>query len=73
MNLTTSAIGLAMICYGLYSAYARVVRPGSCWKLQPMIQIWGPRWGYWIHVGGYTVLPLVLGVYCAYFGLRGQA
>ncbi|MGE0816807.1 MAG: hypothetical protein AB7O28_20295 [Vicinamibacterales bacterium] len=71
MNLTTVAIGLAAIGYGLYTAWARRARPVQLKKLDAMKHTWGEAGGHVVHVIGYTVVPIVVGVALVLSGLRG--
>ena len=71
MNWTTMAIGLAMIAFGIVTAVLREVRPQVFWKLEPMKKFWGPRAGYWIHVLGYSIVPIVAGLMVVFSGARG--
>ena len=73
MNPVTVAIGVAAIAYGLYTAWARRTKPEQFAKLEPMKKFWGERGGLIVHVVGYTVVPIVIGVVLIMGGLRGVA
>ena len=71
MNWTTIGIGLAATLYGVYTLYARRSSPGSFKKLAVMKEFWGERRGYWIHVLGYSVVPILGGLTVVYAGFMG--
>ena len=71
MNLTTVVIGIAAIAYGLYTAWARRARPDQFRKLEAMKKTWGESAGQVVHVIGYTIVPIVVGVVLVLSGLRG--
>jgi hypothetical protein len=73
MNLTTIALGVASVVYGLYTAWARWKTPEKFKKLEPMKKFWGERGGLAIHVFGYTIVPIVLGVGLIVNGVRGAS
>ena len=73
MNVTTLCFGLAMIAYGATTIVLRVVRPRLFWKLEPMKKFWGPRLGLWIHVVGYSLLPIVAGLLFTIRGIQGAS
>lgn len=55
-------LGIAAVGYGLYTAYARVKTPGQFAKLEAMKKQWGDQAGTIVHVVGYTIVPIVVGV-----------
>ena len=55
-------IGLAAIAYGLYTAYVRATSPGKFEKLDSMKKQWGQGVGTAVHVVGYTVVPILVGL-----------
>ena len=71
MDWTSIVIGIAAILFGLYTAYARHSNPGAFRKLEPMKKFWGKKAGYWIHVFGYTVLPILIGLATVWSGGMG--
>jgi hypothetical protein len=71
MNLTTVLVGAALIAYGGYTFWARRARPATFRKLEPMKALWGEKPGQWIHVIGYSVLPVVLGLLLLRHGWLG--
>ena len=71
MDWTSIAIGAAATLFGAYTAYARRVTPGAFRKLEPMKKLWGEKAGYWIHVFGYTVLPIIFGLVTIFSGAMG--
>ncbi len=56
------AIGAAAIAYGAFTFWARAKKPQSMRKLEPMKKMWGARAGYTMHVVGYSVLPIGVGI-----------
>ena len=55
-------LGLAAIAYGLYTAYVRATTPEKFAKLDAMRKQWGERVGTAVHIVGYTVVPILIGV-----------
>ena len=73
MNILTVLVGFTAILYGLYSAWARKARPHQFRKLEPMQKVFGERGGLLLHVFGYTVVPIAVGVVLIFSGLAGHA
>jgi hypothetical protein len=73
MNWTTIGLGLAMVAFGLTTSILRVTSPHLFAKLEPMKERWGPRAGLWIHVLGYSVVPVVGGALIALGGVAGMS
>ena len=73
MNLTTTGIGLAMIAYGLLTTGIRLWRPSAFSKLAAMQTRWGDKAGFWVHVFGYSVSPIIVGTVIAVEGWLGAA
>jgi dolichol kinase len=71
MNWTTIGIGMAAMAYGVATIVLRQTRPHLFRKLQPMKQFWGEKAGFWIHVVGYSVFPILIGVFLVSTGIRG--
>jgi hypothetical protein len=71
MNPVTVLVGIAAIGYGLYTAWARRTRPERFRKLDPMKKFWGARGGQVVHIVGYTVMPIVVGIIFILIGLQG--
>jgi hypothetical protein len=71
MNFTTILVGVACVAYGLYTAWARQKTPEKFRKLEAMKKFWGARIGLVVHVVGYTVVPIILGVGLIVTGVRG--
>ena len=55
-------LGVAAILFGLYTAYVRATTPEKLGKLDAMKKQWGERGGTAVHIIGYTVVPIVVGV-----------
>ena len=64
-------IGVLAILYGLYSFYQRKTAPESIKKLQIMIERNGEKMGHYIHLFGYTILPIVAGLLLLFADFRG--
>lgn len=62
-----------MVAYGLLTTLLRILRPGVFSKLGPMKDRWGDRAGFWMHVFGYSVVPIVVGAVIAIRGWGGAA
>ena len=73
MNWMTIALGLAMIAFGIVSSILRMTHPHLFRKLEPMKQRWGEQAGFWLHVFGYSIVPIVGGVMFVISGMRGGA
>ncbi len=71
MNLVTVLVGAVAIAYGAYTAWARRTKPEQFKKLEPMKQFWGEKAGLAIHIVGYTVVPIVVGIVLVLRGLQG--
>jgi hypothetical protein len=71
VNIVTCLIGIMGIGYGIYTFIMRKKSPGSFWKLEPMKKFWGEKLGYGIHVVGYTVVPILVGLIVLIKGLMG--
>ena len=59
-------VGIIALAFGVFTLIARIVRPEMFWKLGPMQKFYGNRAGYWVHVVGYTVMPLLIGGWLIY-------
>jgi len=55
-------LGIAAIGYGLYTAYVRATTPEKLGKLEAMRKQWGDSTGNAVHIIGYTVVPIVVGL-----------
>jgi hypothetical protein len=71
MNQVTLAIGVFAIGFGAYTAWARVKRPETLKKLEPMKNHWGEKAGVAIHFVAYTVVPVFFGIVTVINGLNG--
>ena len=63
-------LGVAAILYGLYTAFARSRTPEKFAKLEAMKEQLGERGGTALHIIGYTVLPIVVGLVLVIAALR---
>ena len=70
---TTIGIGIAMVVYGLLTTFVRVWRPSAFSKLAAMQRRWGHKAGFWLHVFGYSVSPIIAGTTIAVAGWLGIA
>jgi hypothetical protein len=73
MNWLTIALGVLMIAFGIATSIVRRTRPQLFAKLEPMKQRWGERAGFWLHVLGYSVVPIISGLSFAIAGAYGVA
>jgi hypothetical protein len=71
MNPVTVVLGVAAVAYGGYTAWARQAKPEQFQKLDAMKEQWGDTGGYAVHVIGYTVVPILVGVGLVVSGLNG--
>jgi hypothetical protein len=62
---------VAAVLYGAYTAWARHANPQQFWKIDPMKRAYGPRAGVIIHVIGYTIVPIIVGIVLIIRGLQG--
>jgi hypothetical protein len=65
-------LGVAAIVYGLYTAYVRATTPEKLAKLEAMRRQWGEHAGTAVHVVGYTVVPILIGVALVASALLGR-
>ena len=72
MNVTSLAIGVAALGYGLYSIWLRRTRPEQFGKIDAMKKLWGERTGVAVHIIGYTILPIAFGLVMILDALRGK-
>jgi hypothetical protein len=71
MNPMTVFIGVAATGYGIYTAWARQAKPEQFKKLGPMKEAWGEKGGFMLHVVGYTVMPIIVGLGLIMKGMQG--
>lgn len=71
MNPVTLGIGCLALGYGIFTAVWRVIHPEKFKKLEAMKRQWGEKGGMAVHVIGYTLLPVVIGIGLIYGGYRG--
>ncbi len=62
LDYKTFALGVFCLGYGLFTLVMRFKAPDKFWKIEPMKKLWGLKRGRIIHIVGYTVFPLILGV-----------
>ncbi len=63
MNISVNfVLGVLAIVYGLYSFTRRKTAPEKIEKLQSMIERNGEKMGHSIHLFGYTILPIAMGL-----------
>ncbi len=55
-------LGVLALGYGLYTVYVRATAPEKYGKLAGMKKQWGDRAGTIVHVVGYTVVPILVGL-----------
>lgn len=71
MNLLTIVLGVAALGYGCFTAYMRKKDPTKFWKLEPMKKFWGERAGFIVHFVGYTLVPILFGIFLIVMGMAG--
>ena len=72
MNISINFIlGILAIVYGLYSYSQRKIAPEKIEKLQTMIERNGKKMGHSIHLFGYTILPIAMGLLLLFSHFRG--
>jgi hypothetical protein len=71
MNWLTIALGVLLIAFGIATSILRMTRPQLFAKLEAMKQRWGERAGFWLHVVGYSVVPIISGLSFALAGMYG--
>ena len=71
MNPITFLLGIGMVGFGIYTAWARRARPEQFSKLAAMKKTWGDKTGELVHIIGYTVVPIVAGIIFVLRGLAG--
>lgn len=55
-------LGVLALGFGLYTMYVRATSPNKLGKLDAMKKQWGEQAGTIVHVVGYTVLPIIVGL-----------
>jgi hypothetical protein len=73
MHIPTVLIGVAAFLYGIYTAWARVAKPGQFGKLEAMKKALGPTTGNIVHLIAYTLVPIGVGVVFLLAGLQGRS
>ena len=71
MNPVTVLLGVAAVGYGAYTAWARQAKPEQFAKLEAMKETWGETGGNAVHVVGYTVVPILTGLWLVISGFQG--
>ncbi|MFO7537704.1 MAG: hypothetical protein R6X32_06550 [Chloroflexota bacterium] len=71
MSPVTILIGIAALCFGLYTAYLRATNPSKLGKLKAMEQQWGGNTGRTIHLIAYSVIPILFGIVTIVAGISG--
>ena len=52
------------LCFGLYSLYLWIAgKTDKFGKLEPMKKMWGEKVGTMLHIFGYVVVPLLVGIF----------
>ncbi len=75
MNWPSLLLGFVVLGYGVYTGWARQARPHQFRKLEAMKEMWGDCGGYVLHVVGYTVAPILFGIWLilkGYLGMTAQ-
>ena len=64
-QLILQILGIVLICYGLFSIIVRIMKKEEKFykKLEPMKRQYGSIKGTIVHIIGYTIAPIVLGLF----------
>jgi len=54
-------ISLVSLIYGGYNLYMRLEEGEKFKKLAGLKRFWGPKLGNFIHLFGFTILPMIMG------------
>ena len=73
MDVVSLVLGLAALGYGVYMFFVRRNAPQKIMKLQAMQRAFGERPGYIVHLIGYTVIPILFGVFALVSGINGRS
>lgn len=73
MNMPTLVLGIVVVVYGLYTAWARRARPGQFRKLERMKETFGERTGVAVHTVGYTLVPIAAGLVMIFLAVDGRS
>lgn len=71
MNTTTLVIGVAILLFGVYTTVMRFLQPQKMAKLEALKDLFGDKTGNLIHLGAYSVIPLLAGVIFVIAGVKG--
>ncbi len=71
MDLVKVAVGSAALGYGLFTVFIRAKHPEKFAKLEAMKKAYGEKAGVIVHVIGYTVVPVAVGIFFIITGLKG--
>jgi len=67
----TTFLGVLLLGFGAYNAYARFRDPSKLGKLEPLRKLMGPKLGGVVHFAAYTVVPIAAGILFVVSGMRG--
>ncbi len=73
MHITTVAIGVGALLFGLSTFILRLTSPEKLGKLQPMQERFGEGAGAAIHGIAYIIAPLSFGIFILILGLQGRS
>ena len=73
MNYITAGIGTLAFVYGVFSIFIRMKNPSKFAKLEAMKKLWGEKAGTAVHIIGYTIVPIIVGIVFIVSGLQGKA
>lgn len=73
MNWLTILIGVAAVLFGIYTLVVRAKAPEKFSKLEAMKQAWGEKGGLFLHIAGYTLAPIFVGISFILAGIQGVA
>lgn len=73
MNWITIGVGVAAFLYGVYTLIMRFRAPETFGKLEAMKKFWGEKPGLVVHIVGYTLVPMIVGISLVIAGINGVA
>ena len=71
MDYPTIGIGVFALLYGIFTLTVRMKNPEKLGKLVAMKEKFGDKNGTLLHVIGYTIMPVVVGMVFIISGLNG--
>lgn len=72
MNYYSIGIGLFSLGVGLYTLFQREKNPDRFLKLTRMKKVYGEKTGNFVHLVGYSIIPIMFGVLMLVLGFLGK-